>query len=137
MKTDLFKGKIMKWFAEWASLKPRIHFVESNVFPKKREIWWVHVGQNIGVEINGKSNKFERPVLVVRVFNNDFVLIVPISSKEKEGRYYYSFTNHIGEGNVVVLSQIKSISSKRLVRRVGEMEMVNFSEIVARLKNMI
>lgn len=89
------------------------------------------------MEINGKSNKFERPVLIVRVFNKDFILIVPISSKEKEGQYYYSFKNPAGERNVVVLSQVKSISSKRLVRRVGELETVAFSEVVVRLKDMI
>ena len=137
MKADALKEKILKWFSEWAGLKPRLHFTESVAFPKKREIWWAHIGQNIGVEINGKSNKFERPVLIVRVFNKDFVLVVPISSREKEGRYYYSFMNPAREKNVVVLSQIKSISSKRLVRIVGEMGASDFSEIVARLKDMI
>lgn len=137
MKTEFLKEKIVKWFSEWAGLKPHLHFAESVAFPKRREIWWAHVGQNIGVEINGKSNKFERPVLIVRVFNKDFVLIVPISSKEKDGRYYYSFRNPSGERNVVVLSQIKSISSKRLVRMVGEMGITDFSEIIARLKDMI
>lgn len=138
MKNDFLKEKILRWFSDWALLKPKLHFSENRgVFPKKREIWWASVGQNIGVEVNGKNKKFERPVLIVKVFNADFVLAVSISSQEKEGEYYYAFKNPAGEKNVVVLSQIKSISSKRLVRRIGEMQTADFSEIVARLKNMI
>ena len=136
-KTDLLREKIVRWFSEWAKLKPRIHFAERKVFPKKKEIWWARLGQNVGVEVNGKNSRFERPVLIVKVFNADFILVVSISSKEKEGKYYYSFKNPSDEKNVVVLSQIKSISSKRLVRKVGEIETADFSKIVVRLKDMI
>ena len=65
------------------------------------------------------------------------MLVVPISSKKKEGRYYYAFKNLANAHNVVVLSQIKSISSKRLVRKVGEIGAIDFSVITARLKDMI
>ncbi len=134
---ESLKEKILRWFAEWAKLKPQIHFSERSIFPQKREVWWAHVGQNIGVEINGKSGAFGRPVLVVRVFNKNFVLIVPVSSKEKIGQYYYPFVNHAGERNVVVLSQIKSISTKRLIRKVGEVKGDDFMGIIARLREMI
>jgi len=76
-------------------------------------------------------------VLIIRVFNKDFVLVVPISSKEKEGRYYYAFRNSANKCNVVVLSQIKSISSKRLVRKVGEIGATDFFAIAIRLKDLI
>ncbi|PIQ68827.1 MAG: toxin-antitoxin system protein [Candidatus Taylorbacteria bacterium CG11_big_fil_rev_8_21_14_0_20_46_11] len=137
MEGETLKEKILRWFSEWARLKPHLHFSESGAFPKRREIWWAHIGQNIGVEINGKSGRFERPVLIVRVFNKDFVLVVPISSKAKEGQYYHSFTNQSGKRNVVVLSQIKSISSKRLMRKVAEMGGDDFTVILIRLKEML
>ncbi|MEK7081939.1 MAG: type II toxin-antitoxin system PemK/MazF family toxin [Patescibacteria group bacterium] len=138
MKNDFLKEKILRWFSNWAMLKPKLHFSDNReVFPKRREIWWASVGQNIGVEVNGKNSKFERPILIVKVFNADFVLAVSISSQEKEGKYYYAFKNPDGKKNVVVLSQIKSISSKRLVRKIGEIEATDFSKIVARLKDMI
>ena len=138
MDTDLLKEKITRWFSEWAKLKLGLHFSpDRGVFPKKREIWWASVGQNIGVEVNGKNSRFERPVLIVKVFNSGFVLTISISSQEKDGEYYYAFKNPAGEKNMVVLSQIKSISSKRLIRKVGEMEAKDFSEIIIRLKKMI
>lgn len=138
MKNETLKEKILRWFSEWAKLKPHIHFSDrQNIFPKRREIWWASIGQNIGVEVNGKNKQFERPVLIVRVFNADFVLAVSISSQEKKGEYYYPFTNPAGEKNVVVLSEIRAISSKRLVRIVGEMGSADFSAIIARLKQMI
>ena len=52
MKNHTLKEKIQRWFAEWGVIKPRIHFNNHFVFPRKREIWWARVGQNIGVEIN-------------------------------------------------------------------------------------
>lgn len=131
------KIKELRWFNQWALLKPTIHFSEQGLFPKRREIWWARVGQNIGVEMNGKADAFERPVLILRVFNKDFVLVVPISSRIKGGRYYYAFKNLRGEENVVILSQIKSVSSKRLLRIIGEMPVDVFRTIIMKLKNML
>ncbi len=33
------KEKILRWFAEWAKLKPHIHFSDTVIFPQRREIW--------------------------------------------------------------------------------------------------
>lgn len=76
---------ILQKFIAWTKLKARIHVSEKIIYPKRREIWWASLGQNIGVEINGKNNNFERPVLVIRVFNKNSVLVLPISSTEKTG----------------------------------------------------
>jgi len=129
--------KIIKIFANWTKAKIKIHLVGKNIYPKQKEIWWASLGQNVGVEINGKNDSFERPVLVIKVFNNQFILIVPISSKLKTGKYYYKFINNNGEENVVVLSQIRSISSKRLVRKVSEMSAKEFSEIKRKIIEII
>ena len=56
---------IIQSFADWARLKLRIHLYKNldSVYFRERQIWWASVGQNIGVESNGKNANFERPVL--------------------------------------------------------------------------
>jgi mRNA interferase MazF len=113
--------EILKIFVSWTKLKVKIHVSLSEVYPKVREIWWASLGQNIGVEINGKNEKFERPVVVVKIFNTLGVLVAPISSTIKKGEYFIEFKNYEGEKNIINMSQIRSISNKRLLRNVGEL----------------
>ncbi|MFA7169790.1 MAG: hypothetical protein WC178_02965 [Candidatus Paceibacterota bacterium] len=58
----------MKDYKNWHNLKLKI---ENNGTKKKkkfreREIWWCSLGENIGFEQDGKNEKFERPILVLR-----------------------------------------------------------------------
>jgi len=59
--------EILKIFVSWTKLKVRIHLSERVVYPKVRGIWWASLGQNIGVETNGKNNKFERPYVTNQI----------------------------------------------------------------------
>lgn len=129
--------KIIKIFADWTKLKIRIHISEAKKFPKEREIWWASLGQNIGVEINGKNKNFERPILIVGKYNNDSVLILPISSKIKEENYCFKFINNDGNENIVNFSQLKTISNKRLVRKVWRLEDGIYDQIKEKLKKFI
>lgn len=138
MKDETLKEKILRWFSEWAKLKPHIHFSSNqNVFPKRREIWWVSLGQNIGVEMNGKNDAFERPVLVVKVFNVQALLVAPVSSMVHEDQYLFPFKNILGVLNVVNLSQLRTISSKRFRRKIGEMGTQEFGQIVRLVKDFL
>ena len=123
------KQKILRWFLEWAKLKPQLHFSENSAFPKKREIWWVSLGHNIGVETNGKNDTFERPVLVIKVFNAHSSLVAPISSKIRKDQYLFQFKNILGMPNVANLSQLRTLSSKRFRRLVGEIDAGEFDRI--------
>lgn len=93
------------------------------------------MGQNIGVETNGKNQGFERPALVIKVFNQNSALIAPISSKIKSDKYKVEFVNGEGEENIVNLSQLKTISSQRFIRKIGDMKEIDFAKIVETLKN--
>ena len=138
MKAETLREKILRWFSEWAKLKPHIHFSDSEgIFPKKREIWWVSLGQNIGVEMNGKNDAFERPVLVIKVFNSQASLVAPVSSMVHKDQYLFPFKNIFGVLNVVNLSQLRTISSKRFRRKIGEMDTQEFGRIVRRVKDFL
>lgn len=58
-----------KDFDEWNQEKKRIHAGVNPAYGWPREVWWCALGINVGAEIDGKNNNFERPVLVMRVYN--------------------------------------------------------------------
>lgn len=81
---------------------------------------------NIGAEIDGKNELFERPVLVFRKVGPQQFYSLPLTSKEKSGPFYRLV--HYGDsvGNVC-LSQLRVFSTKRLIRKI---DVVNEDEIV-------
>jgi len=131
---DEVKKEILKNFVSWTKFKVIIHLSKKEVYPKIKEVWWVSLGQNVGVEINGKNENFERPVLVLKVFNRLGVLIVPISSTIKEDQYCIQFKNPTGEDNIVNMSQVRSISTKRFIRKVGEFNARDFEKVKEKFK---
>ena len=60
------KKKDEKHFKEWINLKEKLHFNAKLPRIKEGEIWWCSFGENIGTEINGKSARFTRPVLIIK-----------------------------------------------------------------------
>ena len=94
-----------KSYSIWTPLKQEIN--NSNLRPlgcKEREIWFANLGENIGFEEDGKGNDFTRPVLVLRVFNKNFCYVVPLSTTNKRGKYYYPFDSKTGKISVALLS---------------------------------
>lgn len=53
----------MKQFDAWGVLKKEVNEKRPMFYVKEREIWYVHLGQNIGFEEDGKGLDFKRPVL--------------------------------------------------------------------------
>jgi mRNA interferase MazF len=64
----------MKNFDAWNGLK-KIQDAKDRlaqpIFCRERDISWISLGLNIGDEEDGKGDFFERPVLVVKKFNNN------------------------------------------------------------------
>ena len=63
MENELNKHELLE---KWFPVKESKHNIETVKIPRitDGEVWWVAVGENVGVEINGKSEYFSRPVLV-------------------------------------------------------------------------
>lgn len=115
-------------FDDWNSIKKKLH--SSNNLPNfsEGEIWWCGVGKNIGVEVNGKSKVFSRPVLIFRKLNRYCFLAVPLTSKPKAGTWYVNF-NFRGDTDAASLVQIKIMSTSRLYSRIGEIDELDFERI--------
>lgn len=110
-----------KDFDRWNQNKKILQESPHKDYVHEREVWWCALGHNIGSEENGKNKKFERPVLVIRKFNKEMVLGVPFTSAIKTGPYYLNLV-HDGVAFSVLLSQIRLISTKRLLRKMYRMD---------------
>ena len=118
----------------WTKLKIRLHHKDQHApFFFEREIWWASLGSNIGVEEDGKNELFERPVIITRVFNLDLVWVVPLTSKLKNGKFYFPFV-HEGKTYSAILSQMKPLSTKRLIRKIRTISLNDFVEMKNRLQ---
>lgn len=119
-----------KDFDSWNSLKKKIDkkVIDKDLYFHEREIWWCSLGLNVGVESNGKNTLFERPILILKVFNADMIWCLPITSSPKESLFYYRLNDNDGFGSIIT-SQIKTISSKRLLRKMSVISEFDFVEI--------
>ena len=126
----------MKEFKRWNSLKEKIDKKERIVFFRKKEIWWCALGLNVGFEQDGKNNNFERPVLILKKFNKDVLWIVPLTSKNRTGKYYFQ-VKYNNKTYSVILSQIRLISSRRLLRKIRTFSDVEFEKVREFIKELI
>ena len=125
-----------KNFQKWHSKKKYIHENKGIPYFYEREIWWCSIGLNVGYEQDGKNENFERPVLVLKKFNKYILWIVPLTSKLKSGKYYYHF-KFGKENSVAILSQLRLISSQRLLRKIGMISENDFAKIKQTIRNYI
>jgi mRNA interferase MazF len=117
-----------KDFDRWNKRKKTLNETTFTDYVHEREMWWCAIGINVGVEADGKNNNFERPVLVLKKFNQDAVLVVPLTSRVKDNPYHATF-QHEGKMFAAVISQIRLVSTKRLLRNVYRMDSSIFDEI--------
>ncbi len=120
-----------KDFDLWNEKKKQIdtRIIENTLFFKEAEIWWVHVGLNIGFETNGKGTEFTRPILIIKKYNQFSFLAIPLSTSSKMNKYRISVGIIDGKDAVVNLSQLKNIDSKRLERKICTMDKVLFQSV--------
>jgi mRNA interferase MazF len=120
----------MKDFTNWHNIKTEIENNEKEKLYKEREVWWCSIGQNIGFEQDGKNEKFERPILVFRKFNKFMFLGIPLTSKNKDNKFYFGFDlKNTNKKSYAILSQIRLYSSKRLIRRMVRINEGLFDQI--------
>lgn len=105
-----------KDFDKWNEKQKSLDMAPITAFPYPREIWWCVLGLNIGAETDGKGVLFERPVIILKVFNKETILALPITSKAKNDRFHFQIDIH-GTKVWIKLTQIRVLSTKRLIRK--------------------
>lgn len=124
-------------FVAWIRIKAKIHILDRSIYFREGEIWWVNLGANVGHEEEGKNDNFERPILVLKKFNEHLLWAVPLTTKTKENNpYYYQYLLNNKE-YAAILPQLRILSSKRLIRRIGVFPVENFEKIREEIKKLI
>lgn len=118
-----------KDFWRWHTKKEQIDGTEGTALFHEREVWWCTLGANIGFEQDGSSELFTRPVIILSKFNLDACLIVPLTAKQKKGKYYFPIGNVSGRDAVAVLSQIRFVDRKRLAMKIATMDHKTFQAL--------
>lgn len=119
---------MQKNFYGWIKLKEKLHF--SNSAPKISEgdIWWCGFGENVGVEINGKSSRFSRPVLIMKKLSRQGFMGIPLTSQEKTGSWYARFT-FLEKTEYAAICQARVMSSSRLYAKIGQIPKSDLNNI--------
>ena len=130
---------MLKEFHDWHLVKSDLHQKQgASVFFKEREIWWCCVGCNVGYEINGKNADFSRPVLIIKKFGLDSFLGLPLTGTARDDYFHYPLGAEItGRAGSVVLSQLRHMDAKRLVRKMGVMPQDIFNKVRRKTKRMV
>ena len=90
---------------------------------KKGEIWLVELLSSIGQEQEGL-----RPAIIFADTEIGIVTVVPLTSNLQALRFQHTYTieksktNGLGADSIVLIFQLRAIDSKRLKKKVGELE---------------
>ncbi len=130
----------MKNFDTWNEIKKeydRKDRLVNPVYMKEREIWWLSLGLNIGDEEDGKGELFERPIVVVKKFNNNLFWGCALSTKIKENNPYYVKINTQSGVQSIVISQLRLYDTKRLQEKFDIVSKEDFYKIKTAIKSLL
>ena len=115
---------MQKDFDTWNKKKKQINAKDEThiLFFRESEVWWIHLGVNVGFEMDGKGKESMRPVLIIKKYNQFSFLAVPLSTSSKTNKYRVSVGVIDGKNAIANLSQIKNIDSKRLINKIAHLE---------------
>ena len=127
-------------YNNWNEIKIAIEYENIIVGFKERDIFYMNMGKNIGFEQDGKGENFVRPVVIIKGFNKNMFFGIPLSTKMKEGKFYYKFQfqkkDELVE-NIALLSQMRLFSTKRLLNKIGVISKEDFIKMKNEFKNLI
>ena len=126
-----------KDYSDWSDIKTVVHNEKERPFFHEREIWFCVLGENVGFEQDGRGEEYLRPVVIVRKFNNEVCLVIPLTKNQKKGIHYFSFSYKDEMISTAILSQIRLVDAKRLDYKSGTISEDDFVVLKQKLKQLI
>lgn len=118
-----------KDFDDWNGKKKAINDRRSAPFYHEREVWWCALGVNVGSEQDGSSKEYRRPVLILRGFGRETCLVIPLTTSTRTHPLRPAIGLIDGKAATALLSQMRVIDTKRLVRKIEVLDAKVFEEI--------
>ena len=125
-----------KDFDRWNEKKKHLNKPREPVYLRDGEVWWVHLGLNVGFEIDGKDDNFARPVIVLRKYNKYSFLALPLTTSPKSNRWKLHIGQISGKQAWAVLSQLRNIDSRRLYQKVATVSAEQLGQIKKEARRM-
>ena len=127
-----------KDFDMWNEVKKKVdqRSIAWDFYFNEREIWWCSLGLNVGVESDGKNEAFERPILIIRKFNANMIWVVPLTSVSHDDTYHRK-VKHGSDESWACLTQVRTISTKRLLRKVGMVDEAYYDGVLSGIASYI
>jgi mRNA-degrading endonuclease toxin of MazEF toxin-antitoxin module len=103
----------MKDFDKWHVNKKGVNQNERPFF-HEREIWFAHLGINIGFEQDGSGKNYLRPIIIYKKFNNEIFWGIPLTRTNRTNQYYFQLDSEKEKSSKAILSQVRLFDAKRL-----------------------
>lgn len=117
-----------KRFYKWIDMKKSIHDKRKLPNVHEGEVWWGGVGENVGVEINGKSKRFSRPVLIMRKLSREGFMGIPLTSQKKTGTWYVEI-EFLNTKQYAAICQARVLSASRLYGKMGMLPELDLAKV--------
>ncbi|MDO8668621.1 MAG: type II toxin-antitoxin system PemK/MazF family toxin [bacterium] len=133
---------MQKDFKDWHNKKELLDKGLVRPFFHEREIWFCSLGANVGYEQDGNGEDFQRPVVILKKFNNEIFWGIPLTKikraiNKNSDKYYFVFSFVKDVKSAAILSQIRLIDGKRLSRVIGSIAKPEFKNLTKKLKELI
>ena len=121
-------------YDEWNRVKKKISKKKENIKFTQGNIYFTSVGYNIGGEVYGHDNLFLRPVLVYRKLSSQAFIGIPLTSKKKQGSYFFTFRYTKKTLSTALLNQMKVFDIKRTAYYDGYINVKDFTKLRDQVK---
>ena len=120
---------MQKDFDTWNKYKKEIDTQKGLKFYHAQEVWWCRLGLNIGSEQDGTGDGFERPVLIIKGLSRKTCIVLPLTSSAQIHPMRLPLGDVGGKNASALLSQIRTIDTKRLIEKVCFLDGHRFDHI--------
>jgi len=129
-----------KDFSVWNTVQKLAHERTDldTLFFREKEVWWCMLGANMGFEMDGKGSCTQRPVLIIRKLNRYDAIAIPLTRKHAKNRKYsVYFKSFDGIKRLALISQIRRIDARRLIKKMFTLDDNNYLAIKKAVTEMI
>lgn len=117
-----------KDFDSWNEEKKRVGAGKPR-FYTVRELWWCHLGLNVGTEQDGKDAWYARPCVILRGLGPNTCLAVPLTTSAREHPLRVPIGLVDGKEARANVSQMRVIDARRLKLKMGFLNKEAFAQI--------
>jgi mRNA-degrading endonuclease toxin of MazEF toxin-antitoxin module len=126
-----------KDFDGWNEAKKRTDTRRGAPYYHEREVWWCTLGVNVGSEENGSGEEYRRPALILKGLSVETCLVVPLTTSAKVHPLRVAVGLIGGKQARAILSQMRVIDTRRLVRKIEYLDVDTFEQIRKAAKGML